>query len=76
MLELQGRAALSDFRIAKLRIRLQALEPRMQVLASQFVHFVDTDTPLPQAQQELLAKLLTYGPASPPQAPGSAQPVA
>ena len=69
MLELQGRAALSDFRIAKLRIRLQALEPRVQVLASQFVHFVDTDTPLPQAQQELLAKLLTYGPASPPQAP-------
>jgi phosphoribosylformylglycinamidine synthase len=65
MLELQGRAALSDFRIAKLLARLQALEPRVQALASRFVHFIDATAPLSDAQQGLLAQLLTYGPVMP-----------
>src|SRR5665213_2525657 len=62
MLELQGRAALSDFRIAKLLPQLQAVEPRVQTLRSRFVHFVDVSAPLTRSEQELLAKLLTYGP--------------
>src|ERR1700722_14068882 len=64
MLELQGRAALSIFRIKKLLGRLQALEPRIQALRSWYVHFIDT-MPLDQAQQQLLTQLLTYGPALP-----------
>ncbi len=67
MLELQGRAALSDFRITKLLARLRVLEPRVQALRSLFIHFIDAP-PLPDDQQGLLAKLLTYGPAMPPQA--------
>ncbi|HEX3837555.1 MAG TPA: phosphoribosylformylglycinamidine synthase [Steroidobacteraceae bacterium] len=68
MLELQGRAALSDFRIAKLLSQLQAIEPRVLTLRSRFVHFADVSGPLTVDQQELLAKLLTYGPTPQPQA--------
>jgi phosphoribosylformylglycinamidine synthase len=68
MLELQGRAALSDFRLSKLLARLQALDPRVQGLRSGYVHFVDTAS-LDDAERTLLATLLTYGPAMQPQAP-------
>jgi phosphoribosylformylglycinamidine synthase len=67
MLELQGRAALSVFRIAKLLSRLQAREPRVQALRSRYVHFVDAATRLSHDQRVLLEKLLTYGPATPPE---------
>ncbi len=62
MLEMQGRAALSVFRIAKLLSRLKVLEPRIQALRSTFVHFIDVAAPLDAAQRGLLAELLTYGP--------------
>jgi phosphoribosylformylglycinamidine synthase len=75
MLELQGRPALSAFRIAKLCTRLQALEPRIQGVQSHYVHFVDLAAPLTSQQQGLLSKLLTYGPAAQeagePAAPGA-----
>ncbi|HEY4341905.1 MAG TPA: phosphoribosylformylglycinamidine synthase [Steroidobacteraceae bacterium] len=66
MLELQGRAALSDFRIAKLLSQLQAVEPTVLSLRSRYVHFVDVSAPLTAGEQDLLAKLLTYGPAAEP----------
>ena len=68
MLELQGRAALSDFRIAKLLLRLRALEPRVRALRSRFVHFIDAPAALSGEQQDLLEKLLTYGPRMQPAA--------
>src|SRR5580698_9651208 len=67
MLELQGRAALSVFRLSKLLARLQALDPRIQALRSVYVHFVDT-APLDEGGRALLATLLTYGPAMQPPA--------
>ncbi len=73
MLELQGRPALSAFRIAKLYSRLQALEPRIQAVRSLYVHFIDT-APLTAEQQALLETLLTYGPAAQPQAGNGALP--
>ena len=74
MLELQGRPALSAFRIAKLGSRLQALEPRIQAVRSLYVHFIDT-APLTAEQQALLETLLTYGPAAAqPQAGNGASP--
>ncbi len=69
MLELQGRAALSNFRIAKLLARLRAFQPQIQALSSRFVHFVDVAAPLSADQLGLLGKLLTYGPAIPMPAP-------
>lgn len=62
MLELEGRAALSAFRIRKLLARLRDLDPGIQALGSTYLHFVDT-APLTGDQLGLLQKLLTYGPA-------------
>jgi phosphoribosylformylglycinamidine synthase len=62
MLELPGARALSDFRLAKLLGRLAALEPAVRALDAHFVHFVDTAGPLTEAEQAVLAQLLTYGP--------------
>jgi phosphoribosylformylglycinamidine synthase len=72
MLELAGRAALSEFRIAKLLTRLKALQPRVQAVRSRYAHFIDAAAPLSESEQALLAKLLTYGPAvqPPPDAGG------
>src|SRR5579862_2024368 len=67
MLELQGRPALSAFRIAKLCSRLQAVEPRIQAVRSFYVHFIDTATPLTPEEQGLVETLLTYGPVAHPQ---------
>ncbi|HEY6457793.1 MAG TPA: phosphoribosylformylglycinamidine synthase [Steroidobacteraceae bacterium] len=71
MLELQGRAALSDFRIAKLLSQLQALESGVESLRSRFVHFAEVSAPLTVADQQLLTQLLTYGPRGEPQAPAA-----
>ncbi len=62
MLSLPGPAALSAFRIAKLLTRLAALDPSIQALASQFVHFVDTERALTSREAAILGRLLEYGP--------------
>ncbi|MDC8830425.1 phosphoribosylformylglycinamidine synthase [Alteromonas gilva] len=62
MLVLRGAPALSDFRAAKLIQRLQQSGIEVKRLYSEFVHLVDTDATLTEAQQGVLAKLLTYGP--------------
>jgi len=62
MLQIPGAPALSDFRIAKLLVRLQRLEPRVESLESRFVHFVDLERPLQAAERDVLERLLTYGP--------------
>ncbi|MCK0537816.1 phosphoribosylformylglycinamidine synthase [Alcanivorax quisquiliarum] len=60
MLILPGSPALSAFRQEKL---LQSL-PGVQALGARFVHFVDTDGELDAREHDVLAKLLSYGPAS------------
>ncbi len=62
MLQLPGAPALSAFRIAKLVARLAALEPAVKSLESRFIHFVDVERPLQNGEQQLLERLLTYGP--------------
>ncbi|MGB6451966.1 MAG: phosphoribosylformylglycinamidine synthase [Steroidobacteraceae bacterium] len=62
MLSLPGPAALSTFRIAKLLTRLAALDPSVGGLASQFVHFVDTERALTNREAAILDRLLQYGP--------------
>ena len=62
MLMISGAPALSAFRIAKLLTRLQELEPRVTALESRFIHFADLERSLAAAEQEVLERLLTYGP--------------
>src|SRR5437763_653239 len=62
MLMISGAPALSAFRIAKLLTRLRELEPRVTGLESRFVHFADLERSLAVTEQEVLERLLTYGP--------------
>ena len=41
MIELSGALAVSEFRIAKLRPALEALQPGLGAVTARFVHFVD-----------------------------------
>ncbi len=66
MLELPGAAALSDFRIAKLRATLEEIDPALAAISARFVHFVDIERELTAPQRTLLERLLTYGPRESP----------
>jgi phosphoribosylformylglycinamidine synthase len=64
LLSLRGRAALSPFRVAKLRERLTGAAPshRITSLAATWWHFVEVTRPLVAEERATLEKLLTYGP--------------
>ncbi len=68
MLRIPGAPALSGFRIEKLLLRLQAIEPSVLSLESRFVHFVDLTRPLESAERDVLERLLAYGPRIEPAA--------
>ncbi len=54
--------ALSHFRQKKLLTQLQSLIPEISQLSAHFVHFVDSDKSLSEAETTVLEKLLRYGP--------------
>jgi len=56
-----GISALSDFRIAQLLPRLQALDERIVGLHARYVHGVASAQPISAAQSSQLARLLSYG---------------
>jgi phosphoribosylformylglycinamidine synthase len=61
MFSLFGAPALSQFRLDQQLRSVRAEEPRVQALASRWMHFVDTSRPLQESELEVLGKLLTYG---------------
>jgi len=65
MIELPGAPAVSDFRIAKLRPALEALQPGLGSISARFIHFVDLARDLDAREHTLLGRLLTYGPRDP-----------
>ena len=68
-----GGSALSDFRARAVLRALRAVTPRVTGVHAAFRHWVSSDTPLGPAQQETLARLLSYGdPAGEPTAPDGA----
>ena len=62
MITLPGAAALSSFRLQRLRTRLRAVEPATVRVDARFIHFVDTTSALDPASHDVLTRLLTYGP--------------
>jgi phosphoribosylformylglycinamidine synthase len=62
MFSLFGAPALSQFRLEHLLRSLKVEEPRVQAVASRWMHFVDTSRPLNESEFQVLGKLLTYGP--------------
>ncbi|HTO46494.1 MAG TPA: phosphoribosylformylglycinamidine synthase [Burkholderiales bacterium] len=63
ILRLRGSTALSAFRRAKLDAALQALDPSLAVVASEFWHFVEVERAPDAPERALLDRLLRYGDA-------------
>src|SRR5690606_19881358 len=64
MLILPGASALSLFALDKLLTRLQALVPTLTGVAAHYVHLVQLQRPLQDPEQQVLKRLLRYGPAT------------
>ncbi len=69
MLILRGAPALSAFRHSKLLEQLSQKVPAVTGLYAEFAHFADTDGELTADQQQVLGRLLKYGPSVPVQEP-------
>ena len=63
MLELRGAPALSPFRSQKLLAQIQAVVPEVGHVYAEFMHFTDLDGSLSSAEEQVLSRLLTYGPS-------------
>jgi phosphoribosylformylglycinamidine synthase len=61
MFSLFGAPALSQFRLDELLRGLKSQDPRVQTLASRWMHFVDASRELREPELDVLGKLLTYG---------------
>ncbi|MFT6466377.1 MAG: phosphoribosylformylglycinamidine synthase, partial [Halopseudomonas sp.] len=60
---LRGAPALSDFRRQKLLARLKAAVPAVTGVYAEFMHFAELRSELDEQQNEVLARLLKYGPS-------------
>ncbi|GGU67748.1 phosphoribosylformylglycinamidine synthase [Pseudomonas laurentiana] len=69
MLILRGAPALSAFRHGKLIEQLSQKVPAVSGLYAEFAHFAEVDGDLTADQQQVLARLLKYGPSVPVQEP-------
>ena len=65
---MDGRPALSNFRLSKLQQGLTASRPSHRVagITATFRHFVEIARPLAGSERATLDRLLTYGPETPP----------
>ena len=69
MLRFRGSPALSVFRLERLLPRLREQVPAVTAIYAEFLHVVDLAGPLTSHDQEILTRLLTYGPPAPEHAP-------
>ncbi|MFZ3206263.1 MAG: phosphoribosylformylglycinamidine synthase [Pseudomonas sp.] len=70
MLILRGAPALSAFRHGKLLEQLTSKVPAVTGLYAEFAHFADVTGVLSADEEQVLARLLKYGPSVPVQEPG------
>lgn len=59
---LRGSSALSDYKIDKLMAALRAASVPVDSISTVYVHLIDCAQPLSDEQQQVLTKILTYGP--------------
>ena len=71
MIVLKGCAALSEFRRTKLLENLRTVAPSIRQLQARYVHFADVSQALETAEQNVLERLLSYGPAASPEDPAA-----
>jgi phosphoribosylformylglycinamidine synthase len=71
ILEIAGGQALSPFRRDTLNRSIAARQPGLSVLEARFCHFVEISRALDAGEEDVLRRLLTYGPRdTPPPGPG------
>ena len=63
----RGSPALSTFRVEKLLRQIRQNLASIKAIHSEYVHFAEIDGELSEAEQQILDKLLTYGPAFKPE---------
>ena len=63
MLTLSGPSTLSDFRINNLLAKLRAIQPGIDAIQAQYIHFIDIQESLDDIQLSVLSQLLAYGAA-------------
>ena len=63
MLEIQGSTALSPFRLRKLAEDIRQAIPAVTAISTRYIHLVDLSEDLNEREQDVLHKLLNYGPA-------------
>ncbi|WP_262966403.1 phosphoribosylformylglycinamidine synthase [Methylobacter psychrophilus] len=61
MLKISGTSALSNFRVNKLLVELQAIEASITAVSARFIHFIDLEDDLTADQKVILNQLLAYG---------------
>jgi len=66
ILRMQGRNALSSFRLLKLLRSLRTIEPSISALDACYWHFAEVSRPLAGGEVSRLQRLLTYGPSARP----------
>ncbi|MDY6921050.1 MAG: phosphoribosylformylglycinamidine synthase [Pseudomonadota bacterium] len=69
MLQLRGAPALSAFRRDRLLAETRALVPAVTGLYAEFMHFIQLAEPLTPEQQQVLQRLLEYGPRETEESP-------
>ena len=57
-----GASAFTPARLAKRLAKIQTANPQVSAIAAEFIHFVELTSPLPEAEQAVLARVLRYGP--------------
>lgn len=62
MIRLRGAPALSIFRTEKLQQKLKKINPKIRGVYAEYIHFIDLESDLTEAESEQLRALLTYGP--------------
>jgi phosphoribosylformylglycinamidine synthase len=65
MIVLDGRSALSDFRLDRLNLRLAAISKHTRVRGTRHVYFIQSESPLAPALHQRLAEVLDAAEASP-----------
>lgn len=60
ILRFKGVSAISEFKRKQLLDRLKNIQPNINNVSAEYIHFVSTDNELTQKSQETLAELLTY----------------
>ncbi len=60
---LSGPPALSDFRLEKLQQTLRDIAPDLRAVSARYLHLADIDGEIDEPQLQVLAQLLSYGPA-------------